>query len=202
MKALGIVFALVGFAVSVYVVLDRLAPESLAIIVGLACGAAALVPALAIALLAWRRSGTQPAPTTPPQQQQPTVIVVGGQALPQQTSPPQLPDYGGYEYAGHTYDRPIEPAREFRIIGGEDDDDEPLRPIRVAEPDFAEVHGEALRVDDAAFAPRDDEPDYDAIGYDLIEGMSIRQASLKHFGYEGGAAYRIVREIAADLDLI
>lgn len=152
---------------------------------------------------------------SPPQHAQapPNIYMLGGGAQPWMPQQPALPDYGGFrDRNGHEYDEPLGKRRWTmaapRVIG-EPAHESGRRRLPMATESFGDAHPELLDdLDgdgdmDAILPPDDSSPaiDRDAIGYDLIDGMSIRQASLKHFGYEGGTAYRVVSEIAEELNL-
>ncbi|MBN1259152.1 MAG: hypothetical protein JXB35_00585 [Anaerolineae bacterium] len=108
------------FVVVVAVVVgQRLSRDALAMLVGLACGAALLAPTVVFAVWMWRRqeerleeqrrSQSQPSSTPP-------IIVV---------TPPALPGYGVQRPDWETTGRqlPVAQQREFTIVGGETDMD-------------------------------------------------------------------------------
>ena len=111
---LGVVFA-VSAAV---IVTQRLSRDSLALLIGLSCGIAAMLPTVGVFVLWLRREDTLRKNTNlqPANQGQPQVIVVAQQTLP---------GYGS-GYPGNT--QPALPQqwqnasseREFKIVGGRD----------------------------------------------------------------------------------
>lgn len=111
---LGVVFAIsAGFIVT-----QRLSQDSLALLIGLSCGVAAMLPTVGVFVLWMRREDThrKEIQTRPPSQGQPQVIVVAPQALP---------GYGpGYpntlQTALPSQWQTEAPAREFKIVGGTD----------------------------------------------------------------------------------
>jgi hypothetical protein len=111
---LGIIFAVsAGFIIT-----QRLSKDSLALLLGLTCGVAAMLPTVVLIFL-WmrhdlnRRKGEQSAPSS---LGQPQVIVV---------APPALSDYySGYHNPISTSVKPqwntAKQEREFTIVGGTD----------------------------------------------------------------------------------
>ena len=111
---LGIVFAISAGVI----VTQRLSQDSLALLIGLSCGVAAMLPTVAVFVLWMRREDTRRREIQPQRtaQAQPQVIVVAPQALP---------GYGpGYPAAGQTALPPqyqtVTPERDFKIVGGTD----------------------------------------------------------------------------------
>ncbi len=108
---LGIVFV-VTLAV---VVTQRLSQDSLALMVGLACGVMAMLPTVVLGLFVWRR---EIARQTSPRAVNATspVVVVAPQALPGYGV--QRPGYGDqqatWQWSG------AQPERAFTIVGGEE----------------------------------------------------------------------------------
>ena len=110
---IGLVFAVVF----VIVVTQRLSQDSLALIVGLACGVSAMLPTIMLVLFVWRREmtrqGSQRAANTSP-----PVIVVAPQALPGYGA--QQPGYGygnpnaAWQWSG------AQQERTFTMVGGEE----------------------------------------------------------------------------------
>lgn len=120
-KRLGRFAAMLGAVAVVAVVVvvsQRLSQDSLALLVGLACGVAAMLPTIGLALLVWRRedarqqSMRQNAPVTPP------VVVVAPQALPGYGMPPSLP--APAQQAAPWQWQPAANERTFTIVGGEE----------------------------------------------------------------------------------
>ena len=109
---LGVVFT-VAIAV---VVTQRLSEDSLALLIGLACGVAAMVPTLLLGVVIWRREMQQQQmsrmPTTTP-----PVVIVTPQALPGYgIQQPALSDTSfSWPWAGAQ-----QPARTFTIVGDEE----------------------------------------------------------------------------------
>lgn len=126
-KRLGRFIALlgaVGMIAGVVVVTQRLSQDSLALLVGLSCGVAAMLPTIGLALLVWRReearqhvSHQQQAAATPP------VVVITPQGLSSGYGmgygmPPALtanaPQPATWQW------QPSANERVFTIVGGEE----------------------------------------------------------------------------------
>lgn len=129
-KRIGRFVTLIGFVFAVsggVVVTQRLSEDALALLLGLSCGVAAMVPTVVLGGLWIKRELGQRTPSNPPLSQgmgQPQVIVVTPQALPGNGL------YNGYNYGQSpqgALSAPIPaqwqsvPAqREFKIVGGVD----------------------------------------------------------------------------------
>lgn len=118
-KRLGRFVALISIVFTValvVVVTQRLSQDSLALLIGLACGVAAMLPTLLIGVMIWRREMQQQAsrmPTTAT----PPVVIVTPQALPGYgMQQPALSD-GGYAWP---WTGVQQPARTFTIVGDEE----------------------------------------------------------------------------------
>lgn len=106
------------FAVTVgIVVTQRLSQDSLALMVGLSCGIAAMLPTLVMGVFLWRRENARRQEQATREQRQsmaPPVIVV---------SPPSMPGYGTQQPMltdqQHPWGR-SQGERDFRIIGSSD----------------------------------------------------------------------------------
>ncbi|MBN2392821.1 MAG: hypothetical protein JXR84_18970 [Anaerolineae bacterium] len=118
-KRLGRFIALLGvvFTVAtVVVVTQRLSQDSLALLIGLACGVAAMLPTLLLGVVVWRRemqrqqTSRMPAATPP-------VVIVTPQGLPGYgVQQPALSDSGFvWPWSGAQ-----QPARTFTIVGDEE----------------------------------------------------------------------------------
>lgn len=109
----------VVFAISAGVIVtQRLSQDSLALLIGLSCGVAAMLPTVGVFVLWMRREDSRRKETHPQSitQGQPQVIIVAPQALP---------GYGqGYSNGMQTALPPqwqtAAPEREFKIVGGTD----------------------------------------------------------------------------------
>ncbi len=109
----------VAFAISAGVIVtQRLSQDSLALLIGLSCGVATMLPTVGLFVLWLRREDTRRKETQSQSviQRQPQVIVVAPQALP---------GYGpGYPNGTQTVLppqwQPSAPEREFTIVGGTD----------------------------------------------------------------------------------
>jgi hypothetical protein len=120
-KRIGRFIVLMGivFAISAGVIVtQRLSQDSLALLVGLSCGIAAMLPTVGVFVLWLRREDTRrhESRTQLPAQTQPQVIVV---------APPALPGYNpGYPNSTQTalpaQWQTAAPEREFKIVGGTD----------------------------------------------------------------------------------
>jgi hypothetical protein len=120
-KRLGRFIALlgaVGMIAGVVVVTQRLSQDSLALLVGLSCGVAAMLPTIGLALLVWRReesrqqvSHQQPVATPP-------VVVITPQALSGYGMPPAL-SAGASQPVTWQW-QPNTNERVFTIVGGEE----------------------------------------------------------------------------------
>ncbi|MCU0519903.1 MAG: hypothetical protein MUF84_04325 [Anaerolineae bacterium] len=113
---LGALFA-IAFAV---IVTQRLSHDSLALLIGLSCGIAAMLPTLALGLFIWRRDDARrqaqvQAPQQPAYPATPPVIVVTPQALPGYG---QQPAFGPANVPNPWVTAPTE--RAFKIVGGDD----------------------------------------------------------------------------------
>lgn len=108
--------ALVSTAMGVVVVTQRLSDDALALLAGLGCGVAVLMPALALILWLWRRQEQRldEATTARAANPAPPVIVVAPSLPPgYNISQPALP--------GSSAVWESQPAeRRFTIVGGED----------------------------------------------------------------------------------
>jgi len=112
--ALGAVFVIT----TAVVVTQRLSDDSLALLVGLSCGVAAMLPTLGLGYLIWQREVTrhqasQSAPATSP-----PVVVIAPQALPgygvQQPALTQANPPPAWQW------QPAPTERAFMIVGGEE----------------------------------------------------------------------------------
>ncbi len=117
-KRLGRFVALIAivFTVAVVVVVtQRLSQDSLALLIGLACGVAAMLPTLLIGIVIWRREMQQQASRMPTAT--PPVVIVTPQALPGYgMQQPALSDGGfAWPWAGAQ-----QPTRTFTIVGDEE----------------------------------------------------------------------------------
>lgn len=118
-KRLGRFVALLGivFTVSAVVVItQRLSQDSLALLVGLACGVTAMLPTIVLGVYIWRREmmrqTAQRAPSaTPP------VVIVTPQALPGYGV--QQPAFGDASMAWQ-WNNNAQQQRTFTIVGGEE----------------------------------------------------------------------------------
>lgn len=118
-KRLGRFVALLGvvFTIAmVVVVTQRLSQDSLALLIGLACGVAAMLPTLLLGVVIWRRElqrqqTSRMSSTTPP------VVIVTPQGLPGYgVQQPALSDTNFvWPWAGTQ-----QPARTFTIVGDEE----------------------------------------------------------------------------------
>ena len=111
---LGVVFAISAGVI----VTQRLSQDSLALLIGMSCGIAAMLPTVGVFVLWLRREDTRrrDMQLQPFSQGQPQVIVVAPQALP---------GYGlGYPNGTQTALPPqwqtVNSEREFKIVGGTD----------------------------------------------------------------------------------
>ena len=107
---LGIVAVVVG----VVVVTQRLSQDSLALLVGLSCGVAAMLPTIGLALLVWRREEARQQSMRRSPQATPPVVVVAPQALPGYGMQPSLPAPASWQW------QPAANERTFTIVGGEE----------------------------------------------------------------------------------
>lgn len=111
---MGIVFAIAAGIM----VTQRLSKDSLALLIGLSCGIAAMLPTIGVFVLWFRReeSRRQEIPLERSTQSQPQIIVVAPQSLP------------GYNTSYPSEAQPALPSqwqtsatqREFKIVGGRD----------------------------------------------------------------------------------
>lgn len=111
---LGVVFSITAGII----VTQRLSRDSLALLIGLSCGIAAMLPTIGVFILWFRREESRRIEVTSQisSQSQPQIIVV---------APPSLPGYN----AGYNNETPPAlpansqtptPQREFKIVGGTD----------------------------------------------------------------------------------
>ena len=120
-KRLGRFVALVGAVAGVtgvVVVTQRLSQDSLALLVGLSCGVAAMLPTIGLALLVWRREETRRQSTQQHPQATPPVVVVAPQALPGYGTQPSLP--APAQQSAPWQWQPAVNERAFTIVGGEE----------------------------------------------------------------------------------
>ena len=108
----------VGVVVGVIVVTQRLSQDSLALLVGLTCGVAAMLPTIGLALLVWRREETRQQAQRQTQQAAPPVVVVAPQALPGYGMQPSLP--APAQQSAPWQWQPAANERTFTIVGGEE----------------------------------------------------------------------------------
>jgi hypothetical protein len=117
-KRLGRFVTLLGvvFTVAVAVVVtQRLSEDSLALLIGLACGVAAMLPTMLIGIVIWRREMQQHASRMPTAT--PPVVIVTPQAMPGYgMQQPALSD-GGYAWP---WPGAQQPTRAFTIVGDEE----------------------------------------------------------------------------------
>jgi Na+/proline symporter len=118
-KRLGRFIALIGviFAITLGVVVtQRLSQDSLALMVGLACGVMAMLPTVLLGLFVWRREVTRQASQQRAPMASPPIVVVAPQALTGYGM--QRPMYGDdnatWQWSG------TQPERTFTIVGGEE----------------------------------------------------------------------------------
>jgi hypothetical protein len=109
------------FAVTAGVIVtQKLSQDALALMIGLTCGLAAIVPTLALGVFIWHRERTQVhterLQDQPPSYQNPPVIVVTPQALPSQHGT----RYQNGGYGGDQAWMPGRNQRQFTIVGQED----------------------------------------------------------------------------------
>ena len=126
-KRVGRFLLLIGglFAIATAVlVTQRLSRDSLALLIGLTCGIAAMLPTIALGVLVWRREDARRSAREEAQTQQrsqpyatPPVIVVSPQALPGN-------GYGQHPALGQSGQAnawaPAAGQRDFKIVGGND----------------------------------------------------------------------------------
>ena len=120
-KRLGRFFALLGVVAvvaGVVVVTQRLSQDSLALLVGLSCGVAAMLPTIGLALLVWRREAARQQSMRQNTQATPPVVVVAPQALPGYGMQPSLP--APAQQAAPWQWQPAADQRTFTIVGGEE----------------------------------------------------------------------------------
>ncbi|HOT91764.1 MAG TPA: hypothetical protein PLJ78_03405 [Anaerolineae bacterium] len=117
---LGRFFGLLGGIAAitgVVVVTQRLSRDALALLVGLTCGVAAMVPTIGLALFVWRREEhRQPAGRTQPAVTPPVIVV--SPSLPGYGVQATLPGNAQPQVAWHWQPAPNE--RTFTIVGGEE----------------------------------------------------------------------------------
>lgn len=118
-KRLGRFLALIGvvFAITLGVVVtQRLSQDSLALMVGLACGVMAMLPTVLLGLMVWRREANRQVSQQHTPMMSPPVVVVAPQALPGYGV--QRPTYGNdnmsWQWSG------AQQERTFTIVGGEE----------------------------------------------------------------------------------
>ncbi|MEJ5309019.1 MAG: hypothetical protein WHX52_04545 [Anaerolineae bacterium] len=118
-KRLGRFVALIGIVFTitlVVVVTQRLSEDSLALLIGLACGVAAMLPTLLIGIVIWRRELQQQQTSRLPMAT-PPVVIVTPQGLPNYgMQKPALSD-GGYAWPWAGVQQPV---RTFTIVGDEE----------------------------------------------------------------------------------
>jgi len=111
---------LAGIVAGVYLIGNRLEPESLAVIIGVVCGVGAGVPTALLILLAQRAAsrlnGARSAPPPVVQPPQPQVIVVG----PQPARLPPAPDYSLFD-SGRRWVEVADYSKPSPVIIGEAD---------------------------------------------------------------------------------
>ncbi len=119
-KRLGRFVALIGIVFTValvVVVTQRLSQDSLALLIGLACGVAAMLPTLLIGIVIWRREMQQQQQTSRMPMATPPVVIVTPQGLPNYgMQQPALSD-GGYAWP---WSGMQQPTRTFTIVGDEE----------------------------------------------------------------------------------
>jgi uncharacterized membrane protein len=119
-KRLGRFVALIGVvsAVTIVVVItQRLSQDSLALLIGLTCGVAAMLPTLLIGVVIWRREMQQQQQASRMPTTTPPVVIVTPQALPGYgMQQPALTDTGYVWPWANTQ----QPARTFTIVGDEE----------------------------------------------------------------------------------
>lgn len=118
-KRLGrfaVLFGVVFVATAVVVITQRLSQDSLALLVGLSCGVAAMLPTLVLGVLVWRREMMRQTTSRMPNVMPPVVIV----------TPQALPGYGVQQPAfgdaglAWPWNNAQQQARTFTIVGGEE----------------------------------------------------------------------------------
>ena len=119
-KRLGRFVTLLGIVVTVTVaviVTQRLSDDSLALLIGLACGVATMLPTLLLGVVIWRREMQQKQQASRMPTAAPPVVIVTPQALPGYgMQQPALSDGGfAWPWAGAQ-----QPARTFTIVGDEE----------------------------------------------------------------------------------
>jgi len=102
--------ALAFVATFLLVIGVRVSREGHSFIVGVACGAAASVPASLLALYVARRG--EPAQGTQPKVAYPPLVIVNGPTPPRQQPPPDFPPLSRRDTAAT-------PGPRYRVIGGE-----------------------------------------------------------------------------------
>jgi uncharacterized membrane protein len=110
---LGVVFTIA----MVVVITQRLSQDSLALLIGLACGVAAMLPTLLLGVVIWRREMQQQQQASRMPMATPPVVIVTPQGLPGYgMQQPALSDTGFvWPWAGAQ-----QPARTFTIVGDEE----------------------------------------------------------------------------------
>jgi hypothetical protein len=111
---LGVVFAISAGVI----VTQRLSQDTLALLIGLSCGVAAMLPTVGVFVLWMRREDQRRKEihAQTPTQGQPQVIVVAPQALPGYN--PGYPNTNQMAFPAQW--QPVEPKREFTIVGDMD----------------------------------------------------------------------------------
>ncbi len=119
-KRLGRFVALISIVFTValvVVVTQRLSQDSLALLIGLACGVGAMLPTLLLGVVIWRREMQQQQQVSRMPMATPPVVIVTPQGLPNYgVQQPALSDGGfTWPWAGVQ-----QPARTFTIVGDEE----------------------------------------------------------------------------------
>lgn len=110
--------SIVAVAVGVVVVTQRLSQDSLALLVGLSCGVAAMLPTIGLAVLFWRREEARRQSMQQHTQASPPVVVVAPQGLPGYGVQPSLP--APAQQVAPWQWQPAANERTFTIVGGEE----------------------------------------------------------------------------------
>lgn len=104
--------------VAAVLVTQRLSQDSLALLLGLACGIATMTPTLGLGFLLWRREETRRATlAATPTMAQPPVVVITPQALPGYPvarPAPAMSDPQTWQWQQNTS------QRNFMIVGGDE----------------------------------------------------------------------------------
>lgn len=120
-KRLGRFVAMLGavaVVVGVVVVTQRLSQDSLALLVGLSCGVAAMLPTIGLTLLVWRREEARQQSMRQNPHATPPVVVVAPQAMPGYGMQPSL-SAPAQQVAPWQW-QPAANERTFTIVGGEE----------------------------------------------------------------------------------